>query len=112
MCNECNFRLIYQFESEEVWKKFDIEFIKHMSNGLTIIEAEHHDSTCYTCNSCGKIWAYSYPENAWRGYFLPLDIAVEHLKEIERKDRVRRIVGLVLLVLGIVAIVKSCTGST
>jgi hypothetical protein len=52
----------------------------------------------YQCSSCKEIWALSSPENAWRGYFLPLKTAVTYMRQIEFSDRVRGIVGLVVIV--------------
>ena len=54
----------------------------------------------YQCLACGETWALSSPDNAWRGYFLPLAEAVTYGQQLRRTDRNRR-VGCLALVLGL-----------
>ena len=114
MCNNCDFRHINKFESETTWKEFDLDFTKTYINQLTLINSNQINPTSisaydlYKCNSCGELWAYSYPENAWRGFFLPERLAIEHEKKLKREDRIKGFVGLTILTFILIAIVKSC----
>jgi hypothetical protein len=35
----------------------------------------------YKCNSDGKLWELSVPENAYRGYFKGINLSEEEIKE-------------------------------
>ena len=51
----------------------------------------------YQCLACGETWALSSPDNAWRGYFLPLTEALAHGRQLARRGRARSMGCLVLL---------------
>ena len=114
MCNNCDFRHIYKFESETKWKEFDLVFTRTYIYELTLMNSNQINPTSinaydlYKCNSCSDLWAYSYPENAWRGFFLPERLAIEHEKKLKRGDRIKEIVGLTILTLILITIVKGC----
>lgn len=114
MCKNCNFRHIYKFVSETTWKEFDLDFTKTYINQLTLINYNQINPNSissydlYKCNCCGDFWAYSFPENAWRGFFLPERLAIEHEKKLKRVDRIKGFVGLTILTFILIAIMKSC----
>ena len=39
------------------------------------------------CRVCSQVWALSSPGNAWRGYFLPEDVALAHVQGLRSHDR-------------------------
>lgn len=51
----------------------------------------------YQCPTCGDTWALSSPDNAWRGYFLPLAEAVAYGRKRRHRDRNRQLGGLALV---------------
>jgi len=112
-CNNSDFRHIYKFEDETTWKAFDLDFTKRHINQLTLINSNQINPSSisayvlYKCNSCGDLWAYSYPENAWRGFFLPEKLAIEYEKKLKRGDRIKGFAGLIILTFIFIAIVKS-----
>jgi hypothetical protein len=114
MCSKCNFRQFYKFESETAWKNFDLDFTKTYINELLLIKQNHLNSNSispydlYKCKSCDNLWAYSYPENAWRGFFLPEKLAIEYEKKLKRGDRIKGVVGLTILLFIFIAILRSC----
>ena len=114
MCSKCNFRQIYRFESETVWVNFDLDFTKTYTNELLFLKQNHLNSNSissynlYQCKSCHNVWAYSYPDNAWRGFFLPEKLAIEYEKKLKREDRIRGVVGLTILLFILIAILRSC----
>ncbi|WP_126546726.1 hypothetical protein [Hymenobacter amundsenii] len=52
-----------------------------------------------TCPECGQVWALSYPESSWRGYFLPIAAASARYQQQQRLNRLRRFGCFGLLVL-------------
>jgi len=114
MCDKCNFRQIYKFESETSWQYFNLAFTKTYINELLLIKGNHLKSNSlspydlYKCKNCNNLWAYSYPENAWRGFFLPEKLAIEYTKKLTQRDRIRGIIGLTILIFIIIIILKSC----
>ena len=114
MCDKCNFRQIYKFESETAWQYFDLSFTKTYINELFLIKENHLNSNSisaydiYKCKNCNNLWAYSYPENAWRGFFLPEKLAIEYEKKLTRGDRIRGAIGLTILLFIFITIIRSC----
>ena len=56
-------RRLNRLYCEPDYKFLGIEFGTHSINGSII----------YECKSCKTKWELSYPENTWRGYFIPLE---------------------------------------
>lgn len=114
MCDKCDFKYYYNFDSETIWKEFDEIFIKSHINELDSIEKNvvfkssisSHDK--YVCKHCGQEWAYSYPENAWRGFFLPEAKAIEYQKKLKKDDKFKGYLGLTILIIVIILIIRSC----
>ena len=52
----------------------------------------------YQCPSCGETWALSSPDNAWRGYFLPLAEAVTYCRKLKIKDRAKGLIGVAVAI--------------
>jgi hypothetical protein len=61
---------------------------------LTIMAPEQ----IYQCLNCGENWALSSPDNAWRGYFLPLAVARAHIRKSAVKDRIKRVSGAAIAI--------------
>jgi hypothetical protein len=107
MCDNCSKDLKYRFDTQKEFEDFEtIIQNKCIDKKLEIIKREETDYLApfdsfefYKCNSCGQIWTLSIPENAWRGFFLTENEAIKHWREIKRKDRIKGVVGLVILII-------------
>ena len=114
MCKNCDFKHIYEFESETSWIEFDLDFTKKFITQLTLLNANklnpasYRSYSLYKCNSCGDLWAYSDPDNAWRGFFLPEILAIKYEKKLKWRDRIKGFIGVIILILIIMVVVKSC----
>ncbi|UOQ98096.1 hypothetical protein MUN81_01065 [Hymenobacter sp. 5317J-9] len=107
MCKDCFLKRIDTFATWQDFESFiQILEAKQEAGQLLLIEkpasiASSHNLTAvdgyYQCSSCNEIWALSSPDNAWRGYFLPLEIAIAHVQRIKITDRMKGIGGLILI---------------
>jgi len=61
-----------------------------------------HLEQLYHCPACDETWAFSSPDNAWRGYFLPLAAADQYCRELRHPSLLKSGCGVPLL-LGIAA---------
>jgi hypothetical protein len=61
-----------------------------------------HLEQLYHCATCDETWAFSSPDNAWRGYFLPLATADQYCRELRCPSLLKPGCGLPML-LGIAA---------
>src|SRR4051812_19582977 len=107
MCDDCFKNLYYKFDSQEEFQDFEtIVQNKWINKKIEIITREKtdHSDIFYKCNSCGEIWALSIPENAWRGFFLPQQKGIEHIKKLNQKDSQRQF-GCLVVVIVIVLVV-------
>lgn len=114
MCSKCNFKQIYKFESETAWENFDLDFTKKYIIELILTKQSQQYSNCissynlYKCKYCGDLWAYSYPDTAWRGFFLPEKLAIEYENKLKRGDRIKAFIGLTILIFILIAVFRSC----
>lgn len=113
MCENCFDRPIYKFETYKDFEDFEsIVQNKCIAGKLEIID-RHNDNhplagldpyLFYKCRICDTIWVLSIPENAWRGYFLTQDKAIEYENERKRKEKKGQI-GCLIFLLTLTAIV-------
>jgi hypothetical protein len=57
----------------------------------------------YTCQSCHEVWAWSVPDNAWRGYFLPAAEVGFYLEKLQRRRSIWRF-GCLAFLLAVAAL--------
>ncbi|SFQ23565.1 hypothetical protein [Hymenobacter arizonensis] len=94
MCEACFVKGIHRFSSADVFAKFEQQLLgtNLQAQGrpaywpvpapLTAFEPE----AFYRCGTCHQIWALAAPDNAWRGYFLPLEAVRAHQRQRQRSD--------------------------
>jgi hypothetical protein len=107
MCEECFQELIYKFPTHQDFERFEnILQLKCTEGKLRILDKHETDylsvfgsNLYYECRTCKEVWILNIPDNAWRGYFLPEDKALEYKRDINRIDKKRSIGCLILLAL-------------
>ncbi|OOQ58874.1 hypothetical protein [Mucilaginibacter pedocola] len=102
MCGNCFTSEIYEFHTYFDFEEFDkILGQKIEQNYLVSIwdstnQYSYNDlvksnvpyaDNIYKCNACNETWALSTPENARRGYFLPVDEASDLETELAKRDK-------------------------
>ena len=106
MCHDCFLDELYQFESASAYEAFETQLRQKLASSLLQAEqnapidfttSPYRPEAYYRCASCHESWALSSPDNAWRGYFLPLDAAIAYSHTLRRKDRFKAVVGSVCL---------------
>jgi len=100
MCKICFPKGIDSFETWQDFESFDkVLEAKRAAGQLTPVEKPVSTpmvndlmlvDAYYQCSSCNEMWVLSSPDNAWRGYFLPLDQAVAYAQRIKASDRAKR----------------------
>ena len=108
MCPNCfstgvtGFPSYWEFEAfeMELQRKRQRQQLLPVPNAPVLSLTKTTPEQLYQCPACGETWALSSPDNAWRGYFLPLAEAVTYGQQLRRTDRNRR-VGCLALVLGL-----------
>ena len=105
MCEDCFLEEIFRFESQldfeeferTLQKKCDSEKIKipddYSTNSLDILSSRLY----YKCVNCDQVWYKSIPENAWRGYFLTEQKALEHIDNLKKEDKKKALGCIVVL---------------
>lgn len=58
----------------------------------------------FQCNSCNEKFVISIPNNAWRGYFLKEQSAIEYHEKIKQSDKNRKNVFLVIIIVLIIVL--------
>ncbi len=108
MCKECEWKYYYGFESEKSWKRFFEGF--HFEK-LTLVEENkisnkiHSSYNLYMCPYCENLWAYSEPENAWRGFFLPENVAIEYFGKIKKREQNTAFLVLIIILIIIITVI-------
>lgn len=106
MCPNCFPSSIAGFPSYWEFEAFEAELQQKLMQqqliplSLALIQkpAAMAPEQVYQCSSCGEAWALSSPDNAWRGYFLPLAEVAAHQSQSWQCNRERPI-GCLALVL-------------
>ncbi|MEQ9414940.1 MAG: hypothetical protein RIF39_13975 [Cyclobacteriaceae bacterium] len=95
MCEDCFEDGYYRFETQKDFEQFEdelqnkcnskkIEVVDmHKENSLSVFDSRLY----YKCKSCDENWVMSIPDNAWRGYFLPEDKAIEYHEQLKKSDK-------------------------
>jgi hypothetical protein len=95
MCEDCFEDKYYKFETQKNFEEFEdklqnrcfnkkIEVIdRHEENSLSVFDSRLY----YKCATCNEKWVMSIPENAWRGYFLPEERAIEYHERLRKSDK-------------------------
>jgi hypothetical protein len=102
----CSFESYWEFEA------FDNVLAQQLAAGQLVAAAQPlKDSTVlyqseawYQLSGTSEIWVLSTPDNAWRGYFLPLTEALAHQQQLRRRDQ-RGKMGCLALILLVGAII-------
>lgn len=118
MCEDCFKDLIYKFQTQQDFERFEIELQKKCSDEkLKIIDRHHSDPLSafdsylyYQCRTCKEMWLLSIPDNAWRGFFLPEEKALEHVKNLKKQDKKKEIGCLIFLVTIVIIIILNWIG--
>src|SRR5688500_6113208 len=105
MCEECFQELIYKFETYKDFDAFEEKIQAKCNEGkLQIIDTYKTDSLSafdsnlyFECTTCKELWVLNIPENAWRGYFLPLDKAIAYKESLKKLDK-KRLGGCLILI--------------
>jgi hypothetical protein len=108
MCPNCfsagvaSFPSYWEFEAFEtkLQHKLMRQQLIPLSLALTQEPAAMAPEQLYQCSSCGEAWAISSPDNAWRGYFLPLAEATALQCHQQQRNR-KRPIGCLALVLAL-----------
>jgi hypothetical protein len=95
MCEACFVQGFPRFDSWQAFEAFehelrlkDLRWWERPGNWparepLTAYEPDEFRQCC----TCSQVWALSSPDNAWRGYFLPKDVALAHVQSLHSHDR-------------------------
>jgi len=113
MCEDCFQELIYKFQTYQIFEDFEKVLQSKCNEDKLIILDKHKtdylsafDSNLYyECKTCREVWILNIPENAWRGFFLTEEKAIEYKKEINRLDKKRSFGCLLVLALIILAVI-------
>ena len=107
MCKDCFLKGIDSFATWQDFESFtQVLQVKREAGQLIPIEKPVSPSlkadltavdAYYQCSSCNEIWALSSPDNAWRGYSLPLKQADAYTQRFNYSDRVKSVGGLILI---------------
>ena len=105
MCPDCfasgvaGFPSYWEFEAfeAELQRQLQRQQLLPIAGGVAQELIAMAPEQLYQCTACGETWALSGPDNAWRGYFLPLAEAVAYQNQQRQRDRTRPIGCLTLL---------------
>ena len=103
MCPSCFASGVTGFPSYWEFEAFEAELQRKRQRLLPVPNAPVLNLTTtapeqlYQCPACGETWALSSPDNAWRGYFLPLAEAVAYQNQQRQRDQTRPIGCLAFL---------------
>lgn len=109
MCDSCftvefeKFNTYWEFDlfHEQLQEKIEVGImteVKFFKNQSLSYEPEY----VYLCTSCNQNWALSVPDNAWRGYFLTFDKAVNYSDQLRASEKGRRVGCNILLAILVV----------
>jgi hypothetical protein len=102
----------YSFESSQEFEAFEAILTQQLATGQLLPASTppavgflpYLPDACYQLSGSSELWVLSTPDNAWRGFFLPLAHALAHQKQLRSRDERIRLIGLLALVaLGFIA---------
>ena len=109
-------RRYLRFDSYGAFEAFDAELTRQLSTGQWVAVAPPtgrplpgQATAYYQPLGAEQVWALSEPDNAWRGYFLPLEAALAHQRQLRRREQHRRWLGLAGLLLLGWGLLRACT---
>ncbi|QNF35551.1 hypothetical protein HUW51_23630 [Adhaeribacter swui] len=113
MCEDCFQELIYKFPTQQNFEDFENILQEKCTEGKISVLDMHKtdylsafDSNLYfECRTCKEVWILNTPDYAWRGFFLPVDKAIEYKKESNKLDEKRSIGCLIVLIIIAIAII-------
>ncbi|MCI1186798.1 hypothetical protein MON38_05160 [Hymenobacter sp. DH14] len=102
MCPNCFSSGFTNFPSYRKFEAFEAELHQKLSwqqlHRVAVQPATAADfyepDVAYRCAACTEVWALSPPDNAWRGYFLPVADAKAHRRRLRHLDTLKGIIGL------------------
>ncbi len=105
MCGDCYHRGFFVFPTywkfdtfaEELQQKVTYGPLQAVACAANFPDSIGKPEAFYRCPSCRETWALSSPDNAWRGYFLPMHMAKTYLRDTQRKAFIRGIIRKILL---------------
>ena len=108
MCPDCFIKEISKFNSFSDFKAFEAKFEQKLQIGKLLYNEGLNDQDFslfdskiyYTCVTCSEDWILSIPDNAWRGYFLRYQSAVDYHNQL-KDDNKQRSIGCISLIIGI-----------
>ena len=111
MCEDCFDKEFYAFPSQTEFEKFEkvldekcrTKKIKILKSGLEHETALMDFKIYHKCNTCDEKYEMSIPDNAWRGYFLTEQNALEYHNKIKASDK-KKIYGCLLILILIIVI--------
>jgi hypothetical protein len=118
MCEDCFDKEYYGFPSQVEFEKFEEILDQQCNSGkVQILESQNEEESglmdfrmYYKCNTCDEKYAMSIPDNAWRGYFLTEQKAIEYHNKLKESDKKKKYGCLIILILiiaiGIYSLVK------
>ncbi|MDO8316756.1 MAG: hypothetical protein Q7T12_04455 [Flavobacterium sp.] len=115
MCNECFDKQYYGFPSQSEFEKFEgILDIKCKTGEIKILDSKSEVESglldfrmYYQCITCKEKFVMSIPDNAWRGYFLTEQNAIEYHEKIKTSDKKKKNGCLIILFLIIIFTIYS-----
>ena len=108
MCEACFVKSVRRFPSQHAFTVFEQQLA---GTNLHAVErpaewpvppplTSYEPEAFYQCHTCHDVWALASPDNAWRGYFLPVAAARTYQRQLRRQDA--RIKYVALLVVAVV----------
>ncbi len=99
MCTDCLDLSADEFASQSDFEEFEGKVWKKCNEGELIVVDEYKTEPesnlifesrfCYRCSNCEEVWLLSIPKNAWRGFFLPKQQAIEYTNRLKDNDKKR-----------------------
>ena len=98
MCKDCFDKQYYDFHSQAEFEKFEeILDLKCKSEKIKLLESKNEIESglidfrmYYQCNTFKEKFVMSIPDNAWRGYFLTEQNAIEYHEKIKVSDKKKK----------------------
>ncbi|TFZ65844.1 hypothetical protein E4631_12100 [Hymenobacter sp. UV11] len=96
----------YGFASQAEFEAFDAVLTRLLAAGQAALISQqsaadfllpYQPDACYELSGTAEQWALATPDNAWRGYFLPVTEAIVYQQQLRRRESRIRSAGLLLL---------------
>ena len=91
MCEKCFEKGYKKFSSQTDFQNFEKVLDLKCQNKILEINTQSNELTdfrmYYQCTNCNEKWVMSIPDNAWRGYFLTEQDALDYHLLLERENK-------------------------